>query len=234
MTERLRMFRLRRCRTESIFSYYDNPVAHESESKWALVRHRLPDVLALSPTYKPTNIRTQLMILIALMNKQSDQSPSLNNYDLSTSLSRFPANVIVKIGGRSRFVHLKRIPPEQVIHVDIEGLAFSIPTRQFIVAISRGYAHQTAAKYCPPAVSEMLIDLSKTKVADEGRQYKRALFKRRVGKMLFFSLFAFISGMILALIIGAGSTVLKLTSFNHTNPNQSITTTYSTQHIQHE
>ena len=126
------------------------------------------------------------------------------------------------------FVHLKRIPPEQVIHVDIDGLAFSIPTRQFIIAISRGYAHQTAAKYCPPAISEMLIDLSKTKVADDGRQYKRALFKSRVGKMLFFSLFAFISGMILALIISAASTVLKLNSFDHTNPNRTMTATFST------
>jgi hypothetical protein len=69
----------------------------------------------------------------------------------------------------------------------------------------------------------MLINLSKTKVVDDRRQYRRALFKMRVGKMLFFSLFIFISGMILALIISATDTVFTLNSFDHTKPNTSIT-----------
>jgi hypothetical protein len=228
MNSRLRLSQLYRYRTDSIISYYDNHIENETESKWTIVRQRLPDVLALSTTYKPTNVRTQLILLMALMKRQSNELRRLNNHDCNTSLSHVTSNVVVNIGGRSRFINLKRIPSEQMIHVDIDGLTFSIPTRQFIIAISRGNARETAAKYCPPAISDMLINLSKTKVADDGRQYKRALFKSRIGKMLFFSLFIFIIGMILALIIGAGNTLWKLNSLDHTNPNLSITTTNPT------
>lgn len=213
MNERRPMFQLRRYHTnESIFSFYDNYIENEVGSKWAIVRQRLPDILALSTDYKPTNIRTQLLLLIALMNKQVNQIRELNNYDFNTSLTHIPTNVIVNIAGRSRFIHLKRVPPEQMIHVDVDGVTFSIPARQFIIAISRGYAHETASKYCPPALSDILINLSKTKFVDDRKQYKRALLKRRIGKMLFFSLFIFISGMILSLMISAGSALPKINS----------------------
>jgi len=221
MNERLRMIQLRRYRRESIFSFYDNEI--ENESKWSIVRQRLPDILSLSTTYKPTNVRTQLILLISLMNRQANQLRRLSNYDLNQNLSFFPTHVIVNIGNRDRIISLKRIPIEQMIHVDVDGLAFSIPTRQFIIAISQGYAHAAAAQYCPPAISDMLINLSKTKVADDGRQYKRALFKMRVGKILFFTLFIFIGGMILALFISATNTIFNLKSLDHTNLNIPIT-----------
>jgi hypothetical protein len=217
------MIQLRPYRSGSIFSCSDRTTETENESKWSIVRQRLPDILALSNTYKPTNVRTQLALLIALMNRQSNELRRLSYCHFDQNLSRFPTNVIVKIAGRSRLVSLKRIPMEQMIHVDHDGRSFSIPTRQFIVAISQGYAQEAAAKYCPPAISEMLIDLSKTKVADDGKQYKRALVKLRMGKMLFFSLFIFISGMILALVISAAKTVFQLHSFDHTNSNISMT-----------
>jgi hypothetical protein len=222
MNEGHRMIELRRCRSESLFSYYDNNLENEKKSKWTIVRQRLPEILALSTTYKPTNIQTQLMLLIALMSKQENELPILNHFDLNENLSHIPTHVIVNIGGRNRVISLKRIPSGQMIHVDVDNLSFSIPTRQFIIAISRGYAHEAAAKYCPPAISDMLINLSKKKVADDRRQFKRALFKSRVGKMLFYSLFIFISGMILALIISATNTVFKLGSFDHINPNLTI------------
>jgi hypothetical protein len=221
MNERLRMIQLRRYSRESIFSFYDNEI--ENKSKWSIVRQRLPDILSLSTTYKPTNVRTQLILLISLMNRQTNQLRRLSNYDLNQNLSFFPTHVIVNIGNRDRIISLKRIPIEQMIHVDVDGLAFSIPTRQFIIAISQGYAHAAAAQYCPPAISDMLINLSKTKVADDGRQYRRALFKMRIGKILFFTLFIFIGGMILALFISATNTIFKLRSIDHTNSNIPIT-----------
>ena len=222
MDERIRMIQLRRCRTESIFSSYDNStLGPEIQSKWSIVRQRLPDILALSTTYKPTNIRTQLVLLIALMNRQAHQLRRLTEGSLPQTLSCSPTSVTVNIDNRTRIISLKRIPPEQMIHVDVDGLVFSIPTRKFLIAISQGYAQETAAKYCPPAITDMVIKLSKIKVADDRRQYKRALFKRRVGKAMFFSLFTFISGMILALILSAGMALLKLSSFDHKNPNVS-------------
>ncbi|CAF4988022.1 unnamed protein product, partial [Rotaria socialis] len=67
-----------------------------------------------------------------------------------------------------------------MIHVDVGDLTFSIPTRQFITAISRGDAYQAASKICPPAITDMLINLSKTKVADDGIQYQRILLRMRI------------------------------------------------------
>jgi hypothetical protein len=110
-----------------------------------------------------------------------------------------------------------------MIHVDLDDLSFSIPTRQFVIAISHGYSRERAAKYCPPAISDMLITLSKTKLVDDRKQYKRALFKMRIGQALFFSIFIFIIGMILALVISSTSTLLKLNSLNRTNSSIPIT-----------
>ena len=221
------MIQLRRYRSDSILSYYDNPIEDDENlwkvSKWSIVRQRLPDILALSPSYKPTSIRAQLILLIALMTRQSKQSRRLNISDGNHNPLLFPTSVMINIGNRNRIINLKRIPPEQMIHVDIDGLAFSIPTRQFIIAISRGDAHQTASKFCPPAITDMLIDLSKTKVVDDRRQYRRALFKMRVGKTLFFSLFILISAMFLALFVSTTTTVLKLNSLNYTSSNISKT-----------
>jgi hypothetical protein len=226
MNDKLQLFPLRRYRTDSILSFYDNLT--ESRSKWMIVRQRLPDILALSPTYKPSSVRSQIILLITLMHRQTSQLRRLSNNDYNTSLARISNTVIVNIGDRSRFIYLKRIPSEQMIHVDVDGLVFSIPTRQFIIAISQGYGHETAAKYCPPAIGDMLINLSKTKVADDGRQYTRALFKQRVGKMLFFSLYIFIIGMMLALTIGSAKTFLKLNSSEYNNPNSPIVQSLTT------
>jgi hypothetical protein len=217
------MIQLRRHRSDSVFSYYDNHVDDENElmtSKWSLVRQRLPDILALSPTYRPASVRGQLILLVALMSKQAHESPRSGISDYNPLL--VPSNVVVNIRGRSRLIYLKRIPSEQMMHVDIDGLSFSMPTRQFILAISRDVAHQTVAKYCPPAMSDMLIDLSKTKVVDDSRQYRRALLKMRVGQTLFFSLFIFISGMFLALFLSTTKTVFKLSAFNYSSPSISI------------
>jgi hypothetical protein len=221
------MIQLPRYRSDSILSCYDNQIEDDENlwkvSKWSIVRQRLPDILALSPTYKPSSIRAQLILLIALMTRQSNQSDQLSISDSLHNPLLIPASVMVNIGNRNRIIKLKRIPPDQMIHVDIDGLTFSIPTRQFIIAISRGDAHETAAKYCPPAISDMLIDLSKTKVVDDGKQYRRALFKMRLGKTLFLSLFIFISAMFLALFVSTTTTVLKLNSLNYTSPKTSIT-----------
>ena len=214
---------MRHHRTDSILSYYDNATLTENKSKWTIVRQRLPDILALSTTYKPRTTRTQLVLLIALMHRQTNQLRRLSDFQSTTNSLLIPASVLVNIAGRSRIIQLKRIPPDQMIHVDIDGRAFSIPTRQFIIAISYGYAHEAAAKYCPPAITDMIINLSKTKVVDDNKQYHRTLLKRRIGKMLFFSLFIFISMMILALVISSVNTIFKLTAFNHTSPRPTIT-----------
>ena len=218
------MVQLRRYRSASTLSYYDNHGENKDEnestsSKWSIVRQRLPDILALSPTYRPPSARAQLVLLVALMNRQVHH---LSTLDRNYNPLLVPTNVMVHIGGRSRLISLKRIPHEQMIYVDTDGLSFSIPTRQFIIAISRGYAHETAAKYCPPAVTDMLIDLSKTKVVHDGRQYRRALFKMRIGQVLFFSIFIFISIMFFALFVSTTNSVLKLNSFNHSSPSGSI------------
>lgn len=161
------------------------------------------------------------------MNKQplkNDQPPQpfITNELNSTVSHIVPNTVIIDIAGRSRSVCLKRIPAEQVIHVDVDGLSFSIPTRQFILAISRGYAHQTAVKYCPPAVSDMLIDISKRKMIDDRRQYKRAQFKMRLGQLIFLAVFVVIISMVFALTIGATKTISKFYSNNETLPFSSL------------
>ncbi|CAF1032463.1 unnamed protein product [Rotaria sp. Silwood1] len=225
INNRFYMIKLRHDRSHSNFSYYDNNLKNEDEniiSKWTIVRQRLPDILALSTTYKPTSIRAQLLLLIALMNRQSNQLHSLNNNGCISDLSCIPTSVIINISGRNHLIYLKRIPSQQMIHVDVDGLSFSIPTRQFIIAISRGDAHNAASKFCPPAITEMLIDLSKTKFVDDGRKYQRILLKRRIGKILFYSLFIFIIGMVLILIVSISSTLFELNSFNYTTPNISI------------
>lgn len=216
--------RHRRAGSNSIISFYDNypgPGHQNIKSRWTIVRQRLPDILALSETYKPTTVRGQLVLLVALMNKQAntliEETNLLKKHKFHDTISHIvPSNVIIDISGRSQMICLKRIPSQQMIHVDVNGLSFSIPTRQFILAVSRGDAHETAARYCPPAVRDMLIDLSKTKVIEDRQQYRRAKLKLRVGRMLFFSIFGFIIIMMLALMLCAADTIFKLDSFNKT------------------
>ncbi len=223
MNERLYPIKLRRRRAQATLSFYDNTEYDEDEdidSKWTIVRQRLPDILALSPTYKPATFRAQLVLLVAMMNKQSNEQGNkleqLLSTDYNSTVSHIgPNNVIIDIGGHSQSIHLKRIPSEQVIHVDVDGLSFSIPTRQFILAISRGYAHDAAAKYCPPAISDMLIDISKRKMIDDRRQYKRAQIKMRLGQLIFLIVFIFIITMVLALTIGATNTIFKFQLEKH-------------------
>ncbi|CAF0947102.1 unnamed protein product [Rotaria sordida] len=225
INNRFNMKQLRRYQSQSKFSFYDNDLENKDEtiiSKWTIVRQRLPDILALSTTYKPTSIRTQLLLLIALMNRQSNSLHKLSTNNLNDDLSCNPTSVIINISGRNRLIYLKRIPPQQMIHVDVDSLSFSIPTRQFIIAISRGDAYNAASKFCPPAITDMLIDLSKTKVVGEGLLYQQTLFKRRIGKMLFFALFIFIIGMMLILMISTVNTLLQLNSLNYTTSTLSI------------
>jgi hypothetical protein len=165
-------------------------------------------------------MQTQLILLVGMMRRQAKELNKLNTND---HLSCIPSNVIINIDGRRRIIYLKRIPPDQMIHVEVDQLSFSIPTRQFIVAISRGNVHQTAAKYCPPALSDLLINLSQTKVVDDSKQYKRALFKMRFGQILFFIVRIFISGMMLVLIVSTGNTLFKFNSLNYSNTSLSIT-----------
>lgn len=151
------------------------------------------------------------------MNKQTSpilpSSKRFNSNEYNNTISHVvPSSVVIDIAGRSRSIYLKRIPAEQVIHVDVDGLTFSLPTRQFILSISRGYAHQTAAKYCPPAISDMLIDISKRKMIDDRRQYKRAQFKMRLGQLIFLIVFIIIIAMVFALVIGATRTIFQLKS----------------------
>ena len=219
----MKTIRLLHRRQESILTYYDNlNFEGDIPSKWSIVRQRLHDILALSPTYKPSNVRRQLILLVALMTRQAKQINRLQQNSTIEKLTHLPNLIGVKIGDRTRFISLRRIPVQQMIYVDVDGQDFSIQTRQFLLAISQGYAYETAAKFCPPAVTDMLIDMSKTKIFNDRRQYKRALLKRRLGKTIFFSLFSFVSLMIFALILSVGSSVLNLMSFEHTDSNVSM------------
>ncbi|CAF0777392.1 unnamed protein product [Adineta steineri] len=221
--ERLCMIQLDRPRTKSILSYYDNDEMENGnkllKSKWIFIRQRLPEILALSSSYKPANLQTQLTLLVGMMNRQTK---NINN-DHDYNLSHIPSNVTIDIGGRRRLIYLKRIPPDQMIHVDLDQLSFSLPTRQLILAISRGNAYQTASKYCPPAITDLLINLSQTKIVNDGRKYKRALYKMLIGKIIFFIIFIFISGMMFTLVISTTNTLFKLNSFNYTNPTLLVT-----------
>jgi len=134
----------------------------------------------------------------------------------NTTISQIiPNNVIIDISGRSRLIRMKSIPPDQVIYVDVDNLSFSIATRQLILAISRGNTHTW--RYCPPAISEMLIDISKAKVYDDRRQYERAQFKMRIGQILFLFGFMLILIMVLVLIIGTTNAISIFYSFNDTD-----------------
>ncbi|CAF0798995.1 unnamed protein product [Rotaria sordida] len=218
VNERIHGEKLRHRRVQTAPSFYDNNLDDENKciiSKWTIVRRRLPDILALSDTYKPQSVRAQLMLLVALMNRQTNEP--INKYNNAIS-HIVPSNVIINISGRSQLIHLKRIPSEQVIHVDINGLSFSIPTRQFILAVSRGNAHETAVRYCPSAIRDMLIDLSKSKVIEERQQYRRAQLKMYMGKILFFIIFIFIIIMMLALMLSVTDMMFKFDSFNQTLP----------------
>ncbi|CAF0876598.1 unnamed protein product [Adineta steineri] len=215
--ERKYTIRLRRRRAQQTRSFYDNTEGDESEpivSKWTIVRQRLPDILALSGTYKPSSIRAQLVLLVALMNKQTheqmnEQYQLMRNEQNGVMSHRMPDSVTINTSGRTREICLKRIPSQQMIHVDTDTLAFSVPTRQFILAISRGNTHETAAKFCPPAISDMLIDLSKIKIIDDRRQFKRAQFKMRLGQSLFFFVFIFIITMMFALTLSTTNLILN-------------------------
>ena len=148
------------------------------------------------------------------MNKQTNgltgESRQLNPNEYNNTITHIvPSNVIIDINGRTGLICLKRIPPDQVIHVDVDNLSFAIPTRQFILAISRGNAHETASRYCPPAIGDMLIDLSKTKFVDDRLKYKRAQFKMRLGQFLFFVIFISIIVMMLTLTTGATKSLFK-------------------------
>lgn len=120
-----------------------------------------------------------------------------------------PQTVMINIDDHERLIHLNHIPPQQMIHVDIDGLSFSIPTRQFIIAISRGENLQTATKFCPPAMTDMLVKLSKTKVVHDGKQHRRVIVRMRIGKILFFALFTFIIGMLFILILSITNVLLQ-------------------------
>ena len=161
------------------------------------------------------------------MNKEASElengSNRANLTEYHNTISHIvPNNVIVDMSGRSQLVWLKDIPPEQMIYVDFDGLSFSIPIRQFIFTISHGHAHETAIKYCPPAIRDMLIDLSKTKVVQDRELYRRAQLKMRLGQISFSLLFIFIIMMMLALIISATDAILKLKLSNRTFPYISI------------
>lgn len=229
VTERLYPIKLRRRRAQASRSFYDNHEEDEDEpivSKWTIVRQRLPDILALSQTYKPTSIRAQLVLLVSLMNRQTTnhltQSQQIYYPMSNKTISKIiPNNVIIDISGRSRSIRMKSIPPDQVIYVDVDNLSFAIPTRQLIFAISRGNIHETW-KYCPPAISEMLIDISKAKVYDDRRQYERAQFQMRIGQALFLFGFLFVIVMVIILIVGATASLGKISSSNHTNPHSSV------------
>jgi hypothetical protein len=156
------------------------------------------------------------------MSKQSNQlltkshQPNINQFN-NTISHIVPTNVIIDVNGNSRLVSLKHIPPEQVIHVDIDNLSFSIPTRQFILALSRDFANETATRYCPPAISDMLVDLSNIKLADDRLKYKRAQFKMRLGQITFLFIFIFIITMMFILITGAAKSVFKVDPCNQTD-----------------
>ncbi|CAF4031290.1 unnamed protein product [Rotaria sp. Silwood2] len=222
VNERIHGVKLRHRRAQTTLSFYDNNLDEENQhiiSKWTIVRQRLPDILALSDTYKPKSVRAQLILLVALMNKQTNELISEYNNTISHIV---PSNVIIDISGRSQLICLKRIPSQQMIHVDVNGLSFSIPTRQFILAVSRGDSNETAVRYCPLAIRDMLIDLSKTKAIEERQQYRRAQFKMYVGKILFLLIFIFIIIMMLALILSVTDAMFKLDSFNYTLPHMPI------------
>ncbi|CAF1288068.1 unnamed protein product [Adineta ricciae] len=204
----------------SILSFYDNQMFEDDvpmTSKWAIVRQRLPDILALSPTYKPFSTQAQLLLLVGSISQQAKKEQKLDVSEQRLNRTNTPSNVVIHIAGRRRLIYLKHIPSDQMIHVDVDHLSFSIPTRQFILAISRGDAYKTAARYCPPAISDLLITLSQTKVIDDGRQYKRALYKMRIGQSLFLSVFILISAMMFFLVLGMTNTLFKLNSLNHIN-----------------
>ena len=219
--------KLRRRRAQATLSFYDNADDDDNEhviSKWTIVRRRLPDILALSETYKPTSMRAQLVLLVASMHRQAvadknrSRQATFDNYASSVPPA-IPTNVVIEIDGRSQVICLKRIPSEQVIHVDVDGLSLSIPTRQFILAISRGQSQDAAMKYCPSEISDMLINLSKTKIIDDRKQLQRAKFRMRMGQSLFYVIFIFIAAMMLALMIGATYAIVRLESLNHTKSN---------------
>lgn len=184
-------------------------------SKWKIVQQRLPDILAMNENYKPMNLRGQLVLLMTMMNRQSsnnedsiDHLTKSNNFiDLA---ALWPTNVSIQYGDRTQSVSLKRIPSKQWILVDIDGLSFGIPTRQFLFAISNDSSHNAVAKYCPPAISEMLIELSKIKIIDERKQFRRAQLKMRFVQSIFFLTFICIVLMVFVLIISVMDALNKM------------------------
>ena len=183
-------------------------------SKWTIIRQRLPEILMMSTTYKPTHIRNQLILLIALMNKQSRQLRQQKQDALRNETHTLPTNVIINIDGRQRYIKMKLVPPQQMIHINVDGIDLTIPTRDFIMAISRGDIHETAMKYCPLAVRQMLMDLSKAKLVHDGRLYRKALIKIRLGKFFYSLFFLLIIGMFFMLGISTSDSLWKLAAFN--------------------
>jgi hypothetical protein len=73
----------------------------------------------------------------------------------------------------------------------------------------------------------MLIDISKRKMIDDRRQYKRAQFKMRIGQFIFLVVFIFIITMVLALTIGATNTLFQLDTYNESFPYIPVKPTFS-------
>lgn len=213
--ETARSVKIRRRRVENTLSFYDNNEDAEDEiieSKWTIVRQRLPEILAMSENYKPKSIRAQLVFLIALMNRKANEAEEALQFrnSISGSIAGLVSSngILPKVKRNGNF-RLKRIPSKQMIYVDFEGLSFSIPTRQFFLGAMSDDDNKSLVQLCPQPMGEMLVNLSKTKIIDDSKQFERARFKMRLTKFLFFLLYSVLIGMVFLLAISLSNTIFR-------------------------
>ncbi|CAF0870482.1 unnamed protein product [Didymodactylos carnosus] len=193
----------------SLLSFDRNLSTTNISSKWTIVRQRLPDILAMSETYRPRTVKAQIYFLRALMHYRelmSEQEMKFNEDDNTIT------NVVVDVCGRKRTIKLKRIPADQYVHVDIDDINFDIPTRQFIMAMSAN--HHRSFDNTPLAfITNIVLDVSKSKIVKEDQQQKRQRLEFKFVRSTFIVYVLFIGFMVILALISATSTVLKMKNF---------------------
>ncbi|CAF0735406.1 unnamed protein product [Adineta steineri] len=102
-------------------------------SKWHIVRHRLPDIAMMSETYARMKLVEQDLRWINLREKIRTQVLDLREMQV---LRQQDDGLISKKKTQKTRFHLKTIPVTEVIHVERDGQVYSMGTRDLVLGRS--------------------------------------------------------------------------------------------------
>jgi hypothetical protein len=216
--------RLHRYRAENIRSIHERHVKHRpscSESKWTTVRPCLSELIVKNENNKSRTKHVQLESFITSINKQrKNNRNSSKQLSVVNSRSTITCSTSVRTdiddGKQHRQRSLKYILSNQVIHVDCDGLSFSISREELLSTTKNDdNIQQTKVYDWPIEMRDILIDLSTTKMNKDCKQFKQAQLKMRLAKFLFSCLLLFIFSMLIALFISSAYSIWKIIVINN-------------------